>query len=41
MEHNEDVVSAYGSVCDASHQIGEKVYAAIYVEAHFNLVDVF
>ena len=29
MGHNEDVVSAWGGVCDISHRIGGKVHGAI------------
>ena len=41
MGHNKDVVSAWGSVCDVPHQIGEKVLGAIYVEAPLNQIDAF
>ena len=41
MGHNEDVVSAWEGVCDVPHQIGEKVYNAIYVEVPLNQVDAF
>ena len=41
MGHNEDVVSAWGGICDVPHRIGEKVPNAIYVEAPLNQVDVF
>ena len=41
MGHNEDVVSAWGGVCDVPHQIGENVLGAIYVEAHLHQVNVF
>ena len=41
MGHNEDVVSAWGGVCDAPHRIEENVPGAIYVEAPLNQVDVF
>ena len=41
MGHNEDVVSAWGGVCDVPHRIWEKVYSAIYVEVPFNQVDAF
>ena len=41
MGHNEDVVSAWGGVCDVPHQIGEKVSSAIYVDAFLNQVDAF
>ena len=41
MGHNEDVVSAWGGICDVPHQIGEEVPGAIYVEAPFNQVDAF
>ena len=41
MGHNEDVVSAWGGVCDVPHQIGEKVPSAIYVDASLNQVDAF
>ncbi|RVW80541.1 Retrovirus-related Pol polyprotein from transposon 17.6 [Vitis vinifera] len=36
MEHNKDIVSAWGGVCDVPHRIGEKVPGAIYVEAPLN-----
>ena len=41
MGHNEDVVSAWGGVCDVPHRIGEKVLGAIYVEVPLNQVDAF
>ena len=41
MGHNEDVVSAWGGVCDVPHRIGENVPGAIYVEALLNQVDAF
>ena len=41
MGHNEDVVSAWGGVCDVPHRIGEKVHGAIYVEVSLNQVDTF
>ena len=41
MGHNEDVVSAWGGVCDVPHRIGEKVHGAIYVEVSLNQVDAF
>ena len=52
MRHNILVVSAWGgegegegegggSVCDVPHQIGEKVFDAIYVKALLNQVDAF
>ena len=41
MGHNEDVVSAWGGICDVPHWIGEQVPDAIYVEAPFNQVDAF
>ena len=41
MGHNKDVVFAWESVCDVSHQIREKVHDAIYVWAPFNFVDAF
>ena len=41
MGHNEDVVSAWGGVCDVPYRIGEKVLSAIYVEAPLNQVDTF
>ena len=41
MRHNENVVSAWGGVCDISHQIGENVPGAIYVKAPLNQVDAF
>ena len=39
--HNDDVVSVWGDICDVSHQIGENVSGAIYVEAPLNQVDAF
>ena len=39
--HNEDIVSAWGGVCDVPHQIGENVPDAIYVEVPLNQVDAF
>ena len=41
MRHNEDVMSAWGGICDVSHQIGEKVYSVIYVKVLFNFVNAF
>ena len=41
MGHNEDVVSAWGGVCDVSHWIGENVLSAIYIETPLNQVDAF
>ena len=41
MGHNEDVVSAWGGICDVPHRIGEEVPGAIYVEAPLNQVDAF
>ena len=41
MGHNEDVVSAWGGVCDVPHLIGEKNQDAIYVETLLNQVDAF
>ena len=41
MEHNEDVVSAWGGVCDVPHWIGENALGAIHVESPFNQVDAF
>ena len=41
MEHNDDVMSVWEGVYDASHQIREKVSNAIYVETPFNLIDLF
>ena len=41
MGHNEDVVSAWGGVCDVPHRIGENVPDAIYVETPLNQVDAF
>ena len=41
MGHNEDVVSAWGGVCDVPHQIGENVSSVIYVKTHLNQVDAF
>ena len=41
MGHNEDVVSAWGGICDVPHRIGEQVPGAIYVEAPLNQVDAF
>ena len=41
MGHNEDVVSAWGGICDVLHRIGEEVPDAIYVEAPLNQVDTF
>ena len=41
MGHNEDVVSAWGDVCDVPHRIREKVSGAIYVETSLNQVDAF
>ena len=41
MGHNEDVVSAWGGICDVPHQIGDKVHDAIYVEALLNPIDAF
>ena len=41
MGHNEDVVSAWGGICDIPHRIGEEVPGAIYVEAPLNQVDAF
>ena len=41
MGHNEDVVSAWGGVCDVPHRMGEKVPGAIYVETPLNQVDAF
>ena len=41
MGHNEDVVSAWGGVCDVPHRIWENVPGAIYVEAPLNQVDAF
>ena len=41
MGHNEDIVSAWGGVCNVPHRIGEKVLGAIYVEAPLNLVYTF
>ena len=41
MGHNEDVVFAWGNVCDIPHRIGEEVPGAIYVEALLNQVDAF
>ena len=38
MGHNEDVVSAWGDVCDVPHWIGEKVHGIIYVETPLNQV---
>ncbi|RVX02291.1 Disease resistance protein RPP8 [Vitis vinifera] len=36
MGHNEDVVSAWGGICDVPHRIGEEVPGAIYVETPLN-----
>ena len=41
MGHNEDVVFAWGGVCDVPHRIGEKVPGAIYVETPLNQIDAF
>ena len=41
MGHNEDVVSAWGGVCNVPHRIREKVPGAIYVKASLNQVDAF
>ena len=41
MGHNDDVVSAWGDVCDVPHRIGENVPGAIYVETSLNKVDAF
>ena len=41
MGHNEDVVSAWGGICDVPHRIGEEVPGAIYVETPLNQVDAF
>ena len=41
MGHNEDVVSAWGGICDVPHWIGEEVPGSIYVEAPLNQVDAF
>ena len=41
MGHNEDVVSAWGGVCDVPHRIGENVPGAIYVETPLKQVDAF
>ena len=40
MGHNEDVVSAWGGICDVPHRIGEQVPGAIYV-GPLNQVDAF
>ena len=39
--HNEDVVFAWGGVCDVPHRIGENVPGAIYVETPLNQEDAF
>ena len=41
MGHNEDVVSAWGGVCDVPHRIGENVLGVIYVETPLHEVDAF
>ena len=41
MGQNEDVVSAWGGICDVPHRIGEEVPDAIYVETPLNQVDAF
>ena len=41
MGHNEDVVSAWGGVCDVPHRIGKNVPGAIYVETPLNQVNAF
>ncbi|RVW82945.1 (-)-germacrene D synthase [Vitis vinifera] len=38
MGHNEDVVSAWGGICNVPHRIGEQVPGAIYVEAPLNQI---
>ena len=41
MGHNEDVVSAWGGVCNVPHRIRENVPDVIYVEALLNQVNAF
>ena len=41
MGHNEDVVSAWGGVCDVPHRIGENVPGTLYIETPLNPVDTF
>ena len=41
MGHNEDVVSAWGGICDVPHRIEDEVPGAIYVKAPLNQVDAF
>ena len=41
MGHNEDVVSAWGGVCDVPHRIRENVPGTLYVEAPLNPVNAF
>ena len=41
MGHNEDVVSAWGGICDVPHRIRKQVPGAIYVENPLNQVDEF
>ena len=41
MGHNDDVVSAWGGICDVPHHIWENVPGAIYVEVSLNQVDAF
>ena len=41
MEHNEDVVSVWGAVCDVPHRIEENISGAINVETPLHQVDTF
>ena len=41
MRHNENVVSAWGGVCNVPHRIEENVPDTIYVETPLNQVDAF
>ena len=41
MGHNENVVSAWGGICDVPHWIGEQVPGTIYVKTPLNQVDAF